>query len=101
MSENAFRFFAPCPRGLAGALAEELALLGARSFIDVISPCVAFNNHEGSTRSYDYVREHNEAVNRLDVISVHREITAGYAPGSVQDVRQHDASIHAYAPFQL
>ena len=36
------------------------------AFIDVISPCVAFNNHPGSTKSYDYVREHNEAVNRLD-----------------------------------
>jgi 2-oxoglutarate ferredoxin oxidoreductase subunit beta len=31
------------------------------AFIDVISPCVAFNNHAGSTKSYDYVREHNEA----------------------------------------
>ena len=51
------------------------------AFIDVISPCVAFNNHEGSTRSYDYVRDHNEAVNRLDVITVHREITTEYAPG--------------------
>ncbi len=38
------------------------------AFIDVISPCVAFNNHAGSTKSFDYVREHNEAVNRLDVI---------------------------------
>src|SRR5215472_1338613 len=38
------------------------------AFIDVISPCVAFNNHDGSTKSYDYVREHNEAVNSLDVI---------------------------------
>ena len=36
------------------------------AFIDVISPCVAFNNHAGSTKSYDYVREHNEAVNRID-----------------------------------
>ena len=36
------------------------------AFIDVISPCVAFNNHAGSTKSFDYVREHNEAVNRLD-----------------------------------
>src|SRR5207302_8476699 len=36
------------------------------AFIDVISPCVAFNNHAGSTKSYDYVRDHNEAVNRLD-----------------------------------
>src|SRR3979411_233789 len=37
------------------------------AFIDVISPCVAFNNHPGSTKSYDYVRDHNEAVNHLDV----------------------------------
>ncbi len=37
------------------------------AFIDVISPCVAFNNHAGSTKSFDYVREHNEAVNRLDL----------------------------------
>ncbi len=63
------------------------------AFIDVVSPCVAFNNHEGSTRSYDYVRNHNEAVNRLDVITVHREITTEYAPGSVQEVRQHDGSV--------
>ena len=42
------------------------------AFIDVISPCVAFNNHAGSTKSYDYVREHNEAVNRLDFIDLAR-----------------------------
>ena len=63
------------------------------AFIDVVSPCVAFNNHEGSTKSYDYVRDHNEAVNRLEVITVHREITADYAPGTVQEVRQHDGSV--------
>ena len=63
------------------------------AMIDVISPCVAFNNHEGSTRSYDYVRHHNEAVNALDVITVHREITADYPPGSLQEVRQHDGSV--------
>ena len=38
------------------------------AFIDVISPCVPFNNHDGSTKSFDYVREHNAAVNRLDFI---------------------------------
>jgi 2-oxoglutarate ferredoxin oxidoreductase subunit beta len=65
---------------------------GGAAFIDVISPCVAFNNHEGSTRSYDYVREHNESVNQLDVITVHREITTHYEPGSVQEVQQHDGS---------
>src|SRR5450830_916717 len=51
------------------------------AFMDVISPCVAFNNHPGSTRSYDYVREHNAAVNRLDVMIGRDPITAEYAPG--------------------
>ena len=63
------------------------------AFIDVLSPCVAFNNHEGSTKSYDYVREHNEAVNQLDIITMHREITTEYEPGTVRDVRQHDGSV--------
>ena len=63
---------------------------GGAAFIDVISPCVAFNNHAGSTKSYDYVREHNEAVSRIDFISSRDEITAQYAPGSVVDVEQHD-----------
>jgi len=62
------------------------------AFIDCISPCVAFNNHEGSTKSFDYVREHNAAVNFLDVIESREEITADYAPGSVEIVRQHDGS---------
>ena len=51
------------------------------AFIDVISPCVAFNNHAGSTKSYEYVRQHNEAVNRLDFIESRDEITADYAAG--------------------
>lgn len=63
------------------------------AFIDVISPCVAFNNHAGSTRSYDYVREHNEAVNRIDFVSSRDEITTDYAPGAVQEVPQHDGSV--------
>ncbi len=63
------------------------------AFLDVLSPCVAFNNHDGSTKSYDYVREHNEAVNSLDVIKMHKEITTSYEPGAVQDVQQHDGSV--------
>jgi 2-oxoglutarate/2-oxoacid ferredoxin oxidoreductase subunit beta len=62
------------------------------AFIDVISPCVAFNNHAGSTKSFDYVREHNEAVNRLDVITGRAPIKIDYPPGSVQIVEQHDGS---------
>ncbi|MDE1903439.1 MAG: 2-oxoacid:ferredoxin oxidoreductase subunit beta [Alphaproteobacteria bacterium] len=63
------------------------------AFIDVISPCVAFNNHLGSTKSFDYVREHNDAVNRLDVIEGRAEITADYAPGALESVVQHDGSV--------
>jgi len=63
------------------------------AFIDVISPCVAFNNHAGSTKSYDYVRQHNEAVNRLDFIEGREEITADYAPGEAVTVAQHDGSV--------
>jgi 2-oxoglutarate ferredoxin oxidoreductase subunit beta len=63
------------------------------AFIDVISPCVAFNNHAGSTKSYEYVRQHNEAVNRLDFIEAREEITADYAPGEVVEVPQHDGAL--------
>jgi len=73
---------------IEGAIAHQGA-----AFIDVISPCVAFNNHPGSTKSYDYVREHNEAVNRIDFIAHREEITTDYAPGSVQEVVQHDGSV--------
>jgi len=63
------------------------------AFIDVVSPCVAFNNNPESTKSFDYVRAHNEAVNRLDMILGRNEITADYAPGTVETVVQHDGSI--------
>ena len=63
---------------------------GGAAFLDVISPCVAFNNHAGSTKSYDYVRDHNEAVSRIDFISSRDEITAQYEAGAVIDVEQHD-----------
>ncbi|MGN6520187.1 MAG: 2-oxoacid:ferredoxin oxidoreductase subunit beta [Dokdonella sp.] len=63
------------------------------AFIDVISPCVAFNNHAGSTKSYEYVREHNDAVNRLDFIEPRAEIVTAVAPGDVVEVEQHDGSV--------
>lgn len=63
------------------------------AFIDCISPCVQFNNHQGSTKSFDYVREHNEAVNRLDVIPPRTAIHVDYAPGETVRVQQHDGSI--------
>jgi 2-oxoglutarate ferredoxin oxidoreductase subunit beta len=71
-------------------LIEAAVLHKGAAFIDVISPCVAFNNHPGSTKSYDYVREHNEAVNFLDVMLPRAAIGADYAPGSMQEVVLHD-----------
>ena len=63
------------------------------ALIDVLSPCVAFNNHAGSTRSYDYVREHNDAVNRLDFMPRRETIMAAYEPGEVIEITQHDGSL--------
>src|SRR5579871_1461658 len=62
------------------------------AFIDVISPCVTFNNHAGSTKSFDYVREHNIAVNSLDVILGRDPIEVDYAEGASQAVAMHDGS---------
>src|SRR5205823_13884325 len=86
-------------RGFSGNKSQLVPLIkgaiahGGAAFIDVISPCVAFNNHPGSTKSYDYVREHNEAVNAIDWIEGRREITVDYAPGTVEEVIQHDGSV--------
>ena len=86
-------------RGFSGDKVQLVPLIEAAvrhqgaAFIDVISPCVAFNNHAGSTKSYDFVREHNEAVNRLDFMPARTEITTDYAPGTVQEVVQHDGSV--------
>ncbi len=83
-------------RGFSGDKAQLVPLIkgamghAGAAFLDIISPCVAFNNHAGSTRSYDYVREHNEAVNRLDVITPRHPIAVDYAPGEVVEVIQHD-----------
>ncbi len=62
------------------------------AFIDVISPCIAFNNHEGSTKSFDHVRAHNEALNTLDFITTKAPIAVEYPEGETQDVRLHDGS---------
>jgi 2-oxoglutarate ferredoxin oxidoreductase subunit beta len=63
------------------------------SFIDVISPCVSFNNHADSTQSYEYVRAHNDTVNQFDYFPPHDPITVDYAPGETADVRLHGGSV--------
>jgi 2-oxoglutarate/2-oxoacid ferredoxin oxidoreductase subunit beta len=73
---------------IKGALAH-----GGAAFIDVISPCVTFNNHGGSTKSYEYVRQHDEAVSVIDFITPGQEITTQYAPGEVVEVEQNDGSV--------
>jgi 2-oxoglutarate ferredoxin oxidoreductase subunit beta len=62
------------------------------AFIDVISPCVAFNNHEGSTKSFDYVREHNIALNALDFFGGKEAIEIDYEEGEGKTVAMHDGS---------
>lgn len=62
------------------------------AFIDVISPCVTFNNNEGSTKSYDYVRDHMEATSVFDFVPVKEEIAVDYAEGSEKQVELHDGS---------
>ena len=62
------------------------------AFIDVISPCVAFNNHNGSTKSYDYVRGNSDNLVDANFIAPGEEITADYAPGEVEDVAMPDGA---------
>lgn len=63
------------------------------AFINVISPCVTFNNNAGSTKSYDYVRDHLEATSTVDFVPEEEEITASYGEGDSTQVELHDGSI--------
>jgi 2-oxoglutarate ferredoxin oxidoreductase subunit beta len=86
-------------RGFSGDKTQLVPLIKAAfehrgaAFIDVISPCVAFNNHEGSTKSFDYVREHNVALNALDFITGREPIEVEYAEGEEKTVAMHDGSL--------
>ena len=62
------------------------------ALIDVISPCVTFNNHAASTKSYDYVRMHNEVVDRVDFVPDTDAITVNYDEGETISVALHDGS---------
>ena len=85
-------------RGFSGDKGQLVPLIKAAfehrgaAFIDVLSPCVAFNNHEGSTKSFDYVREHNLALNSLDFISGRAPIEIDYPEGESRTVAMHDGS---------
>src|ERR1700734_2746914 len=60
--------------------------------LDVISPCVTFNDHEGSTRSYKYMQEHEEAISEAGFVPHFQEIAIDYDAGSTYDVEMHDGS---------
>jgi 2-oxoglutarate ferredoxin oxidoreductase subunit beta len=67
------------------------------AFIDVVSPCVTFNNNTGSTKSYEFVREHAQATGTVDFVPLSKEITTDYAPGFTHEVTLHDgSSLHLY-----
>jgi len=86
-------------RGFSGDKSQLVPLIKAgmmhRGFalIDVLSPCVTFNNNEGSTKSYSYVREHVEAAGIVDYVPMQQEITTRYAAGDTREVTLHDGSV--------
>jgi 2-oxoglutarate ferredoxin oxidoreductase subunit beta len=65
---------------------------GGTAFIDIISPCVTFNDHEGSTKSYKYVKSHDVALQDLDFIPFFENIETDYEPGTATDIEMHDGS---------
>ncbi len=85
-------------RSFSGDKAQLVPLLKAGlthkgfAFIDIISPCVTFNDHEGSTKSYAYTRDHNVEVVAADFVPPASAITTEYEPGSLRNVMLHDGS---------
>src|SRR6201996_2347508 len=85
-------------RSFSGDKKQLLAMLKAAIahqgtvMLDVISPCVTFNDHEGSTKSYKYMQEHEEAVNEVGFVPSFEEISVDYDPGTTYDVTMHDGS---------
>ncbi len=85
-------------RSFSGDKAQLVPLLKAGlahrglAFIDVISPCVTFNDHEGSTKSYAYTREHNVEIVQADFVPPSATITTEYEAGTLRNVMLHDGS---------
>ena len=85
-------------RSFSGDKKQLLALLKASLshrgtvMLDVISPCVTFNDHEGSTKSYAYVKEHDEPLEDVSFVPFFEDISVDYDPGTTQEVKMHDGS---------
>ena len=65
---------------------------GGTAVLDVVSPCVTFNDHEGSTKSYGFIKEHDEPLHELSFVPAFEEISVDYDPGTTRDVTLHDGS---------
>jgi 2-oxoglutarate/2-oxoacid ferredoxin oxidoreductase subunit beta len=74
------------------ALLEAAIAHEGTAVLDVISPCVTFNDHEGSTKSYAFVKEHDDPLQELSFVPAFEEIQVQYDPGSTAEVRLHDGS---------
>ena len=88
------RSFSGDKKQLLSILKASLAHRGT-AMIDVISPCVTFNDHEGSTKSYAYAKEHDDAVGDVSFVPFFDDITVDYDPGTTTAVTMHDGS-HLY-----
>lgn len=62
------------------------------SIIDVVSPCTTFNDHDGSTKSYSYMKDHEEPLHEIDFVPAYEDIAVEYEEGSVREVELHDGS---------
>jgi 2-oxoglutarate ferredoxin oxidoreductase subunit beta len=60
--------------------------------LDVVSPCVTFNDHDGSTKSYSWVKDHDEQIQDVTFIPFFEEISVDYEPGTTKEVELHDGS---------
>src|SRR5690242_12495618 len=60
--------------------------------LDVVSPCVTFNDHEGSTKSYKYMKDHDEPIHEVSFVPFFEDISVDYEPGSATEVTMHDGS---------
>jgi 2-oxoglutarate ferredoxin oxidoreductase subunit beta len=85
------RGYAGDPKQMINILKGSLAHDGL-AVIDVISPCVTFNNHEGSTKGYTYSKEHDELLHQIGFVQSYEQIDIDYAPGEIRDVTMHDGS---------
>ncbi|HET7754289.1 MAG TPA: 2-oxoacid:ferredoxin oxidoreductase subunit beta [Anaeromyxobacteraceae bacterium] len=85
------RSFSGDKRQLAALLKAAIVHRGT-VFLDVISPCVTFNDHEGSTKSYAYVKAHDEPLQELSFIPAYEDVAVEYDPGTSVDVTMHDGS---------